>query len=193
MNIDKTNLLLTIILLILVVCNLSLYSNKILSPTLHNKEIAKQYEENEKQKKIDTEAEAQAKAEEEAAWTEEAMEEARLLDLKSKGEADRMYTYFYNYITLVEGGEYEEAYSKLYEEFKTQYFPTLDEYIEYVKQRYPLFIATQYKGIERQGEYYILTVEIWDSIAKENISILTQKFVMHEKGFNDYEISFQVI
>ena len=49
----------------------------------------------------------------------------------------------------------------------------------------------EYKSIERQGEYYIVSVLISSEIATNKPSI-QQRFVLHENDFNDFEISFQV-
>lgn len=188
-KLDKTNLLLTIVLLVLVMINISIYNNKILAPTMHNQEIIKQYEKNMAEKKAQEEATQNGNPE----MSQEEIDKEQLLNLKSMGEADRMYTYFYKYITLIESGKYEEAYNVLYDEFKSQYFQTFEAFETYVKARYPTFMSVQYDSIERQGDYYILTVVIRDSLAKEDIISLQQKFVIHEKGFNDFELSFQVI
>ena len=188
----KKDLLLSIGLIVLMILNISLYSNKVLTPNVKNDEIKKQYEENYEQYKKQKEEEKRQETESNA-LSEEEIEKDRITDLKSKGEADRMYTYFNTYITYVQGGYYEEAYSKLYEDFKAQYYPTLEDYTNYVKQRYPQFLGIEYASIERQGEYYILTVNITDTLATENFLTLQQKFVIHEKGINDFEISFQVM
>lgn len=188
-RLDKTNLLLTIVLLILVMINISIFNNKILAPTMNNQEVIKQYEKNIAEEKALEEAEKSKNTE----MSQEDIEKEQLINLKSMGEADRMYTYFGKYITLIESGKYEEAYNLLYEDFKEQYFQTLEAFKTYVTDRYPQFISVQYDSIERQGEYYILTVVIRDSIPKADIVTLQQKFVIHEKGFNDFELSFQVI
>lgn len=185
---DKTNILLTMLLLVLIICNLTIYNNKILTPSMKNEEIIKQYEQNIAEKKAEEEAKLQ-----DDEMSKEDIDAEQLANLKSMGEADRMYIYFYNYITLVESGKYEEAYNLLYSDFKTQYFPTLETYTTYVQNRYPQFMSVEYESIERQGEYYILTVIIRDDIVTENSVTLKQKFVMHEKGFNDIELSFQVM
>lgn len=185
---DKTNILLTMVTLILVVCNLALGINKFLSPMTQNDEFRKQYEEN-KQKQ---EQEEQSALQDDEISQEDIAKE-QLTNLKSMGEEDRMYTYFYQYITMLQGEEYEKAYNVLYEDFKTQYFPTLEEYQNYIQGRYPTFISVKYNGIERQGEYYILTVIIGNAISSQSGTSLQQKFVLHEKDFNDFELSFQVI
>lgn len=185
---NKTNLLLTIAVLVLVVINLSLYIDKILTPTLKNDEIKKQYE-----TEVTQNEQNQITDDDSYALTDEEMEQEELINLKSMGEEERMYVYFHKYMLFIESGKYEEAYNWLYEDFKNQYFPTVDKFKEYVQQLYPKFIATEYKGIERQGEYYILTVAITDEIEVEHVETLMQKFVIHEKGFNDIELSFQVL
>ena len=186
---DKTNLLLTISILILLVFNISLVNYKILTPNMHNNEIAKQYEayleerknqEDEEQRKLDNDE-----------WTKEEIAENELIDLKSMGEASRMYKYLYSYLEMIEWWKYEEAYNTLYEDFKVQYFPTLESYTEYVKERYPDFMSVDYNNIDRQGEYYIVTATI-RSIVNENSDMIQQRFVLHEKALNDFEISFQV-
>ena len=182
---DKTNVLLTMVTLILVVCNLSLGINKFLKPMAQNEENRKQYEENLKQRE-------QAGIQDDE-MSQEDIDKEQLTNLKSMGEEDRMYTYFYQYITMIESGKYEDAYNTLYEDFKTQYFPTLEDYKNYVQGRYPTFISVKYNGIERQGEYYILTVLISSGVSSESGTTLQQKFVLHEKNFNDFELSFQVM
>ncbi len=185
---DKTNVLLTMVTLILVVCNLSLGINKFLSPIAQNDEYRKQYEANRQQQEQE-----EQNALQDDEMSQEDIDKEQLTNLKSMGEEDRMYTYFYQYITMIESGKYEEAYNTLYEDFKTQYFPTIEDYKNYVQGRYPTFISVKYNGIERQGEYYILTVLISSDIPSESGTTLQQKFILHEKDFNDFELSFQVI
>ena len=155
---NKTNLLLTISLLVLIVFNISLLNYKILTPTMNNNEIKKQYEEN--MAKIKEQEQAEQERISQSAMTKEEVKEERITDLKSMGEADRMYTYFFEYLGMIEWGKYEEAYNILYDDFKKQYYPTIESYINYAKKTYPDFMSIKYEGIERQGEYYILTVLI---------------------------------
>ena len=187
---NKTNLLLTIVLLVLIVFNLSLLNYKIISPTMANNEIKKQYEERQAQK----EQEKQESEIQNDTVTKEEAEQTYVNNLKSMGEAERMKSYLYSYISLIMYEKYEEAFGKLYGEFKEQYFNNnLENYTSYIKNRYPDFMAVEYNDIERQGEYYILTVIIRNAIPEENTTALKQKFIMNEKGINDYELSFQVI
>ena len=186
---NKTNLLLTILMLLLMVFNIMLFNNKILTPTMHNNEIKKQYEEN----MVQIDKEKTESNVEEKVLTEEEMQAEYLTDLKSMDEVNRMYSYFHKYIEMVEQEQYEEAFSLLNEDFIAQYFGNIDNYTKYVKERYPTFIATEYNGIERQGEYYILTVNIKNAVDYGMDESLMQKFVIHEKGIDNFELSFQVI
>ena len=186
---NKTNILLTMILLILVVFNLSIYNKKILTPTINNNKVKKEYEE-----MVNKYAQEQQEENlQDDEMSQEEIDKEQLVNLKSMGEEDRMYTYFYQYITMIESGRYEDAYNILYADFKNQYFPTLDSFTSYIQTRYPSFMSVQYNGIERQGEYYILTVLIGSAVANEDNTTLQQKFIIHEKDFNDFELSFQVM
>lgn len=115
--------------------------------------------------------------------------ESKIADM---GERTRMQTYYGQFINLVETGKYDEAYEKLNKKFKTNYFPSVDKFKEYVVSKYPKNIRLVYTNIDRQGEYYILTVTVYDSF-DENYQSFQQTVVVKENGNNDYEISFQVI
>ena len=182
---NKTTILLTIALLTLLVCNLALYTNKILSPTIHNRSIEQQYEDYLEQRI------AQEQEQEDVVVSDEEMADEQLKDLKSMGEEDRMYTYIHTFLSYIESSDYKSAYDLLYPDFKEQYFKTQDEFEQYVKNKYPQFMRLEYKSIERQGEYYIVSVLISSEIETNKPSI-QQRFVLHENDFNDFEISFQV-
>lgn len=186
---NKTNIILAMIVCLLMICNLIIYNNKYIQPAMANDKVIKEYQEIDK----NIEEERKNLNGNSDRISDEQLEQERLTDLKSMGEADRMYNYLGDFISKIEEEEYEEAYTKLYEDFRNQYFPTIDEFIEYVKTTYPAFIIVDYNDIERQGEYYIMTVTIKsasDSIPYQNIQ---QKFVLYEKDLNDYQISFQVM
>lgn len=111
--------------------------------------------------------------------------------LQSMGERDRMEFYFSEYATYIEDGEYEKAYDLLYPEFKTNYFPTLEQFEEYAKKTYPEFMTFSYNNIERQGYIYVLNIDIIDVDNKENKK--SHRVVIQENDFNDFVLSFQVI
>ncbi len=105
-------------------------------------------------------------------------------------ERSRMQTYFGTFISYIEENDYESAYNLLNENFKKNYFSTLEQFETYI-QKYPKDIAVDYKEIERQGELFVLTVEIKDVFNKEAQTI-TQRVVIRELGVNQFTISFQV-
>lgn len=105
-------------------------------------------------------------------------------------ERSRMQTYFGTFISYIEEKNYESAYKLLNENFKNNYFSTLEQFETYI-QIYPKDIAVDYKKIERQGELFVLTVEIKDVFNKE-VQAITQRVVIRELGVNQFTISFQV-
>lgn len=183
-NFDKSTILLFVIALMLTAISIFLYMNKILEPTLHNNAVIAEYNKN---KKIE---EGIEEVDEEV--VKEETEKERLLRLKSMTEADRIYTYFAEYIKCIDLEDYEKAYSYLYPEFKQSYFPELSKFEEYIKRTYPKFIGIQYEDINRQGNYYIITVYIYDAVAEVIEKYVEQKFVIYENNFGEFVLSFQV-
>lgn len=173
---------LILVTLILAIINFNLFQSKIVKPTQHNEEIKKQYE-----------TRGSSNNTVQKSSTDEELAENKLEKLKDMGERDRMETYFAEYIAHVEKEEYEQAYVLLNETFKANYFPTLEEYKNYVKQKYPSMIGVEYNDIERQGEYYILFISIINPLAnKGENSSFNQRIVLYERDFNDFELSFSV-
>ena len=111
---DKTTILLTIAMLTLLVCNIALYANKILSPSIHNKSIEQQYQDYLEQRI------AQEQEQEDVVVSDEEMADEQLKDLKSMGEQDRMYTYIHTFLSYIESSDYKSAYDLLYPDFKEQ-------------------------------------------------------------------------
>ncbi len=183
-NMDRTTLLLFVIALILITISVYIYTNKILEPTLHNNKIIAEYEKNKK--------EEQGEVVEEENVSEQT-EEERILELKSMTETDRIHRYFSEYVRCIDLKDYEKAYSYLYPEFKENYFPSLEKFEEYAKKVYPEFMGIQYEDIERQGNYYILTVYTYDALAEQIDVYVQQKFVIYENNFGEFVLSFQVM
>lgn len=183
-KLDIIAIMLTIVLLILIGVNISLLSNKLLAPVYANNKVKKEYEEiiakrNEEIKKITDKK------------TDVEMAEAEIKEVKKMKEKQRMQYYFSKYITYIEEKNYEKAYNLLYEEYRNNYFPTLEEFEKYVKQKYPDFMSVEYNDMSRQGEYYILTVNIYNLLTNEIIE-KEQKYIIKENNFLDYVLSFQV-
>lgn len=113
------------------------------------------------------------------------------IDIYTMTEGDRIRHYLAIYFSYLEKDEYQKAYDLLYPEFKQNYFKTLEEFENYIEERYPMFITYNQDDIQRQGNYFILEITILsDSDEKDNI---TQRFVIYENGINDFVLSFEVI
>lgn len=110
--------------------------------------------------------------------------------VRNKSEKERMQIYLSEYIQYIEQKEYDLAYNLLYPEFKENYFITKEDYIYYVQENYSDLMMLDYENIERQGNYYILTVVITNLNNEGNSK--EQKFIIFENGLNDYYLSFQV-
>lgn len=127
---------------------------------------------------------------EEKIVTTEEKQESVTNYVRNKSEKERMQIYLSEYLQYIEQREYDLAYNVLYPEFKENYFITKENYIYYVQENYSDLIMVDYENIERQGNYYILTVVITN--LDNTGSSKTQKFILFEKGLNDYYLSFQV-
>lgn len=121
--------------------------------------------------------------------TTEEQEEAVTNYVRTRGEKERMQVYLAEYIKHIERKEYDQAYNLLYPQFKENYFNTKEEYIWYVEKNYSDLMMIEYDNIERQGNYYILSITITNLGEIETQK--SQKFIIYENGLNDYYISFQ--
>ena len=121
------------------------------------------------------------------------MAEAEIVQLKNMTEKKRMQTYFSKYLSYMEEGKYEQAYNLLYDEFKQNYFPTIEEYIEYVEKTYPKMLLVNYENMERQGKYFIIDTTITGVNEQGETARIEQKFIVYEKDYNDFMMSFNVI
>lgn len=122
--------------------------------------------------------------------TEEQKNQEILSKLKGMGERDRMEFYIGEYIEYVEQENYEKAYELLYPEFRNNYFKTIDDYKKYAKETYPSGIIMNYSNIERQGEYYVVFVDIIDE--EDSSKKISQNIVVKENNYNDFYLSFDV-
>mgnify|MGYP000217003885 CR=1 FL=1 len=179
-KLGKTDLILIIIILILIVINLTLYTKKILQP--------KQDE----QKTYQLTTVVRDKEENTKKITVPETDEEIIKKLSTLEERDRMEYYCGVYFKHIEKKEYEQAYNLLYTEFKKNYFPTIEDFEEYVQKTYPSTWALEYSDITRQGTIYVLKLKILDLYgSKENEK--SQRIVVQENNYNDFVISFQVI
>lgn len=121
----------------------------------------------------------------------------RLKELKKKTEAERVRTYLGEYFKFLEKKDYESAYNLLYADFKQNYFPTLEKYKEYIEKcNYPDMLAIKYNEIQRQGYFYIVTLDINNldpnAIVSEQVVKEGTKFVVKENDYDDFYLSFQL-
>lgn len=145
--------------------------------------------------------------------TDKELEEKELEKLKSMTEKQRMQKYLSKYISFVENKKYEKAYNLLHDAFKHNYFPDIIGFENYVDHLYPETFVINYDDVQRQGKYFIISVTIintYKDIGKINTRIdddyiddeedyyegemenIQQKFVIYEKDYNDFELSFSV-
>ena len=120
---------------------------------------------------------------------EEKIQQEQTKQLKLKGERERMQEYLIMYLNYIEKEQYEKAYGLLYQDFKDLYYPDLEFYKQYVKRNYFPVMRIEFEDIQRQGEYYILSVTLIDIM--NDLNSKQQKFVIYEKEINDFTLSFQ--
>lgn len=177
-------IILLIVFLILVLINLKIFTKKILFPVIHNSKIVQEYNKIIKERDEELARIRTIKSEEEI-YAEE------LAEVKKMKEKQRMTFYLAKYITYLEDKNYEKAYSLLYDEYKTNYFPTLESFEKYAKEKYPEFMSIEHTYMSRQGEYYILTVNIYD-LTTGKLAEQEQRYVIKENDFYDYVLSFEI-
>ena len=122
--------------------------------------------------------------------TEEEIKKEEIDKLKTMTEKERIKTYLVKYLMHIESQEYEQAYNLLYPDFKENYFEEINKYKNYVNKLYPDTIILQYGNMERQGYYFIISVDIIDPTAEK--SAFSMKYIVYEKDYNDFIISFEV-
>lgn len=113
-------------------------------------------------------------------------------EIKTLSESNRMKRYIGTFFDNIEQGKYQEAYNKLNEDYKNTYFPNLQEFTEYVDENFKSkMLGVTYDNIERlannkTGNMYVMQITVAD--AKKG-KVQTD-FVIIEKDYNDYEMSF---
>lgn len=112
--------------------------------------------------------------------------------LAGMGERDRMEYYVKSFIDAVENKEYEEAYDMLYEDFKSNYFPTLEDFETYAQSTFPTMCDVQNTNIERNGTVYVMWVTLSDALSGKDSGV-EMNFVIQENDLNDFVMSFTVI
>ncbi len=129
--------------------------------------------------------------EEITAAVNEEIEEMEVNELSSLGERDRMEKYVSKFVKDIESGDYESAYAMLNEDFKTNYFKTLDSFEQYSKAHFPKMMSLDHTNFERIGDTYVLWVTLYNSLKGKETGV-EMKFVVKESALNKYELSFSV-
>ena len=124
-------------------------------------------------------------------------------EIKSLPESRRMKRYIGLFFENIENEDYQSAYNVLNEDFKSTYFPTLDKFKEYAQKYFDIStMGVIYDDVERlgnkkTGNLYVLWLSIGniyrvrDEDEKDEDREQTN-FVILERNYNDYEMSFSV-
>lgn len=122
-------------------------------------------------------------------------------EIKQLSESARMKRYIGNFFDNIENGDYQSAYNVLNEDFKKTYFSNLDEFTTYAKKNFgSSMLGVSYDNIERlgnnkTGNMYVLLLtisNIFQSKLEDDEKLPQTYFVIVEKNYNDYEMSFSV-
>ncbi len=122
--------------------------------------------------------------------SEEELAKARDEVVGTKSETTRIKTYIGQYFSYIEEKNYQKAYDLLYDSFKSNYFTSIEQFEQYIENKYPKNIVLNYTNIDRQGSIYIVTVEVINGL--EITNKFEQRIVIQENDLNDFNISFQV-
>lgn len=183
-KLNKKDVIFIIIILVLIIITLTFYLKEIIAP--------KEQQQNNANVVSTSNNENSNKQTNNTAIMIPKNDEELIVKLSELGERDRMEYYCGVYFKHIEKKEYNEAYSLLYDEFKQKYFPTIEEYEEYIKKTYPEDWALEYDDITRQGNIYVLRLKIIDAFgSKDDVKI--QRIVIRENNYNNFVLSFQVI
>lgn len=130
--------------------------------------------------------------------TEEDVSSNEENDITAMTEQQRMIYYMNEFLDKIENKEYDEAYKYLNQEFKDRYFKTLDDFKNYSEKNFDMStMAVEFNNIERlgnpvTGNMYVLWVKLVD-VLRKNENNEPINFVILEKDYNDFELSFKVI
>lgn len=143
-------------------------------------------------KKEETKDYSNLTEEELAIAVQKEVDDMEINTLSSKNERERIEYYVSKFIGAVEDEDYEKAYGMLYDDFKKNYFPTLNSFEEYAKSKFSKVLSLDHSNFERNGEYYVLWITLSDPLSGKNAGV-DMNFVVQENGLNDFVMSFSVI
>lgn len=122
---------------------------------------------------------------------EERVDNLESIELSGKNERERMEIYVSRFIEALETKKYSDAYEMLYEEFRNNYFPSLESFEKHIKSKFPSYISLEHTNFERIGETYVLWVTMSDILGSSD-SAIEMNFVIRENSLNDFDLSFSV-
>ena len=104
----------------------------------------------------------------------------------------RVQYYVANFLGLIEGQNYDEAYNRLNDDFKKTNFDTVEKFKEFCKIYPTKNGVCQYSDFDRIGSsVYVITATI-KQLDSTKYKAVKQTFVVRENGYNDYKISLQM-
>ena len=110
--------------------------------------------------------------------------------ISNMDEGNRIKSYYGKFIDLIQSKDYASAYNYLNDDFKANYFETLQEFSEYMSNKYPKNrIVVKYNTVERRGEIFVLGVIISDGKDK-GFQEFSENIVIREISMNNFSISF---
>ena len=110
--------------------------------------------------------------------------------IASMDEISRVRVYCGKFIEAIEDKDYQQAYDYLNVTYKANYFPTLEEFSNYIKEKYPQNgIVVKYNSVEKKGEVFVLDITVYD---EDNIDsfLFSQSIVIREIEANNFSLSF---
>lgn len=114
-----------------------------------------------------------------------------ITELSDMTEKERMERYVGSFLENIRNKKYENAYGMLYEDFKTRYFKTLEDFESYAKTKFSSRVSVEYTNIERNGEIYVLWVNLNNPL-KSKTEAKEMNFVIQENALGDFVLSFSV-
>jgi len=122
----------------------------------------------------------------------EKIDKINKIDLSKLNERERAEYYVSTFVASIENKNYETAYEMLYDEFKNNYFPSITDFEEYAKNKFPSMISLDYTNIERNDNIYILWITLSNPLVGKKAD-KQMNFVVRENDLNDFDISFSII
>lgn len=120
------------------------------------------------------------------------LEQKKIDKITTMTERERIEYYFSEFIKAVDNGKYSDAYDMLNNDFKENYFKTVEEFESYAKSYFPKEIAIEYNNIERNGSIYILWVTMVNPIAVDKSNAKDFNVIIQENEVGNFEMSFSV-